>query len=292
MEENKNLHTRIQRAIDTHIPAPKDPYLLQKIVNKSKGEEPMKKKLSLSAVLLALSCFVALGVLASQLLFAKTFDLHRWAREEMAKKYGITEELLTVFRQTPVEEEGDTKTLRFEGYDIWAEELGVYTATETAGKRELTWSHDGESTEGGLDAKAFGKEQILLICTDYATSFKSFQEKSGKQSTVPSQEDIEKQSATYRANRETIQKIAKISEGEAWNLAKEALFQTYPYIKDTPDKLEAMDLTYQYYGDTPSLNIMYGYTAEEHFGNYVIILHAESGEVLDVFYDSGEAGNG
>lgn len=292
MEENKSLHRRIQRAMDKHIPVPHDPYLLQKIVNKTKGEELMKKKLSLSAVLLALICFVALGVLASQLLFAKTFDLHRWAREEMAKKYGITEELLTVFHQTPVVEEGDTKTLRFEGYDIWAEELGIYTATEKAGKRELTWNHDGESTEGGLDAKVFGKEQITLICTDYGNSYQYFQQKSGKKAAPPTEEEMEKSVAEHEANRAAIEKIAKISGEEAEKIAKEALFTLYPAIKENEDKMEMIGWGYVYYGEIPSISISFAFDIEPYNGQYVVDIHAETGEILDVFIDSGLAGNG
>ncbi len=288
----QNMKQHIQKAIDSTVRIAEDVRLSQRIIALQKGEEAMKRKLSWSAVLITALSLVAVIAIASTLIFSQGYDFSRKARDEMKSKYGIDESMLTVFHISPVKEENGQKIITFSGTNEWAEQLGVYTATQKDKEFSLSWSHDGKSTEGGLDAAYWGKEQIQLICNDYENTFRSFTKKHGVKNLPPTEEEIAKTMSRQKEDAEAIKAISKVTEEEAWALAQDAIIQAYPYIGENLSHLEKLDFLYQMYGDQPAIYVSYGYTEETHFGNYEVYIHAETKEILEVLYDSGMAGNG
>ena len=159
--------------------------LQMNILNKTReeGEIIVKKKISAGLVLAIAGVLAATVVLAAGLLFSPRYDASKLANEAMLNKYGITDKLMSVFQREAVQNTNGSLTITYapaEGVFRYGENyLGVYTVTVENGKAEAVWSHDGENTSGGLDAKAGGAEQVELLVTDYETVMKILFDRAG-----------------------------------------------------------------------------------------------------------------
>ena len=85
----------------------------------------------------------------------------RLADKALEEKYGITQ-LTQEYFDRITEEKGSGYIVRYTGSDIWGYVLGTYEITvENGAVTGITWNHDGEDITGGLNAEAWGNEQIL-----------------------------------------------------------------------------------------------------------------------------------
>ena len=134
-------------------------YTLDSLDREMERRTGMKKVLALA--LIAVMALAVCGVGAS-CMFAAQYDPIRLANKALAETYGITDEMQTYFSRKVITE-GEITSVIFSSMEDMEHVLGQYVVTIEDGDVTVRWSHDGQSTEGGLDARAWGTQQIEIL---------------------------------------------------------------------------------------------------------------------------------
>lgn len=121
----------------------------------------MKTKICFVIVLI-LSMILSATFAEEEITVSARVNAELYANQALEEKYGITPVMLDYFSRTVEKTDENVYTVRYTGCEIWAYVLGTYevivdrnTVTSTS------WSRDGESTSGGLDAEAWGSDQLM-----------------------------------------------------------------------------------------------------------------------------------
>ena len=127
------------------------------------GGNKVKRKLTYSIVLAIVLLLIAATALAAVagIIFAKRVSATEIADQALLKTYGITAQMQSLFIRETAEGEGGTTVVTYEGRGHLAYVLGKYTViVDGQTVKSICWSHDGEDTSGGLEASAWGKDQL------------------------------------------------------------------------------------------------------------------------------------
>ncbi len=140
-----------------------DPRRRARIRERIQMEEPtMKKKLSvglIAALILIVLTVTALAV--SGVIFSPRLDAAAAADRALEKEYGVTRDMQGYFNRTTETLPDGSVAVSYTGMEDMFYVLGTYTVTVKDGKAlTVTWSRDGDSTEGGFEADAWGAEQL------------------------------------------------------------------------------------------------------------------------------------
>ena len=121
----------------------------------------MKKKLSVTIVIAIVLMLLMATALAAGIIFAKRVPATEIADQALLRTYGITARMQSLFTRITAEGEGGTTVVTYEGREHLAYVLGKYTViVDGQTVKSISWSHDGEDTSGGLEASAWGKDQL------------------------------------------------------------------------------------------------------------------------------------
>ena len=276
-------------------------------------ERPVRSMRTERIVVLAV-CMVMLVTTAvagaTGLLFSNEYDAVRLAHRALAEEYGITEEMQTYFAQKVTEENGVT-TIVFSGIADMRHVLGEYTVTIRDGDATVFWSKDGESTEGELDAHAWGAQQIEILL-EMAKQENGISRGYHKAQEIRAQMEGEELtvSITKGGDAEIIklddaqidQVVVSVSEEKAINIAKQAFAAEYGL---TQQQLDLMLYEKDYAGYTYAVRdgkticeVWFWLHQDEDVvytdgdGLYWARINAENGIVEEMAYDSALAGNG
>ena len=289
----------------------------QKVLHAISKEEKPMRKISTTFVLIAAIVCLSVTALAAGLIFSPGYDAVHLANQALKDKYNLTDELQSIFYRTS-EEQADGSTVVtytiFEPRDFPAEQIGTYTVTVKGNHAEAVWSHDGDSTEGGLEAKAFTAEQLTLIANDYSGTLTKMMELGvwnpdavTQSGTHRSMEGVNPEEETTRYEQERLTNLAlaeskgTISIEEAANIARSALEAEYPLTKSQLEKLSyEPSMTFVSENSDTCVAIMYwlwqseieGGERTEMDGQYWVTIDLKDGVIMDVSYDSGLMGNG
>ena len=110
----------------------------------------VKKKVGIGFILVAALVLVSATALAiSVIRYSPRQDARTRAHAALMEKYGLTEEILTLFNETMTGNGSDWEI----NYDlpVYAEYAGTYRVVCSHGKVSATWSHDGETFDAGGD---------------------------------------------------------------------------------------------------------------------------------------------
>ena len=162
--KDMELQKRIENAVDTTLAA-LDPSARQcdlLIENMKEGKKSiMGKKVSAMLVLAIVLMLLTATALAAGIIFAKRVPATEIADQALLKTYGITAQMQAMFTRKTAEGEGGTTVVTYEGREHLAYVLGKYTViVDGQTVKSISWSHDGEDTSGGLEASAWGKDQL------------------------------------------------------------------------------------------------------------------------------------
>ena len=158
------LQKRIENAVDTAL-ASLDPSVRQcdLLIENIKGGKKsiMGKKASAMLVLAIVLMLLMATALATGIIFAKRVPATEVADQALLQTYGITARMQSMFIRETAEGEGGTTVVTYEGREHLAYVLGKYTViVDGQTVKNIFWSHDGEDTSGGLEASAWGKDQL------------------------------------------------------------------------------------------------------------------------------------
>lgn len=270
----------------------------------------MKKMMVFALV--AVLALASMTALAAGVLFANRVDAVQLADAALFEKYGITEAMLTYFTRSLQENDDGSAVVTYTGFADFAYVLGTYTATVEGGKAEVTWSRDGEGTEGGLASPAWGAEQleIALEINRETNSFgevyvlaKEHAQAAGIAAYEPPVMEDNLPPEGYQSwehyYRTQALPVMAIAPKDALAMAKDALVKRYGLTAAQAQALQWHD-TWTDFGmvdDVPVLNVWFSLTLEEGVwsegdGLYGASVNVETGVIEEMFYDSALAGNG
>ena len=135
----------------------------------------MKKLLVLIAALV-FCCAAAMAEPAAQVAYSQRCLAVQAAQKALRETYGITEDMNDYFiRVTEETEDGAFIVRWFPDPDTGSGLpflLGVYEArVNPKGALTVSWTHDGESTDGGFEARVWGAPQLMLIMDEVRTQY-------------------------------------------------------------------------------------------------------------------------
>ena len=160
------IHTGIDRHCATLT---SDPYRVQHVLNKAHeapgtGGIVVNKKLSIGVIFVIVMILTTITAMAAAILFAKRVPATAAADRAMLQTYGITAQMQSLFTRTSTEGDNGTIIVTYEGRESLAFVLGKYTVVvDGQTVSSISWNRDGEDTSGGLEASAWGKEQLEEI---------------------------------------------------------------------------------------------------------------------------------
>ena len=276
----------------------------------------MKRKVLISLMLAALMLLMALTAYAASLLFSAKADIARIADQALREQYGITDEMQVYFRRTVEQRDGGNAVVTYTGNWDLEYPLGTYTVTVSGKNAKAAWSHDGESTAGGLDAEAWGVDQINEMMRLYKEThdMKEYYDKAAAISLKHKEysavranhtEDGETEES-FNAKQAALREKSRLTEEELLSVAQRAIEATYGLNKEQMDKLahnpalswyheadgklyyDACLVLIQRPSDDPQ--VFPEYTKMD--GEYVVTIDTDSGVVEDIRYDAALAGNG
>ena len=130
-------------------------------------------------ILLAVSMLLTTAT-AGEVIISEREKASRLADKAMEEKYGITLLTQEYFNRNTADEGNGRFVVQYWGIEDWGFVLGNYKVVVDNGKvTEISWSHDGEDTSGGMNADAWGNEQILemLLLNQESGETSQFDEK-------------------------------------------------------------------------------------------------------------------
>ena len=163
MKDNR-LEQRIQHSLNAELSGLNTTsWQRNQFFENATGGTKVKRKLTYSIVLAIVLLLIAATALAAVagIIFAKRVSATEIADQALLKTYGITAQMQSQFIRETAEGEGGTTVVTYEGRGHLAYVLGKYTViVDGQTVKSICWSHDGEDTSGGLEASAWGKDQL------------------------------------------------------------------------------------------------------------------------------------
>ena len=163
MKDNR-LEQRIQHSLNAELSGLNTTsWQRNQFFENATGGNKVKRKLTYSIVLAIVLLLIAATALAAVagIIFAKRVSATEIADQALLKTYGITAQMQSLFIRETAEGEGGTTVVTYEGRGHLAYVLGKYTViVDGQTVKSICWSHDGEDTSGGLEASAWGKDQL------------------------------------------------------------------------------------------------------------------------------------
>ncbi len=281
----------------------------------------MKQMIKTSLALLLALILMLTAALAEEIVISDREKAIRAADKALEEKYGITQLTQEYFARTSADEGNGTFIIEYKGQFEWAYVLGAYKVTVVNGAvTDISWTHDGEDTSGGLDATAWGNEQILEMLKlnqEYgdmdliARKAQAINEKVGfsvtnddyivdyiaiddKESTkIPEQNGHTLQEYLDTA-REGIRILFELTDEQAG---------TIRFAVAEEDETESYDYVYLY--GTPCIRVAYiverseepellpsGVAYNDKEGNYWVYIDVVTGAVEEIIYSAAIGGNG
>ena len=256
-------------------------------------------------ILLAVSMLLTTAT-AGEVIISEREKASRLADKAMEEKYGITLLTQEYFNRNTADEGNGRFVVQYWGIEDWGFVLGNYKVVVDNGKvTEITWSHDGEDTSGGMNADAWGNEQILemLLMNQESGETSQFDEKIQEINQkygitdfselfeVPEDERIWDEIG-YKNVREQ----AALSAEEMTRIAMEGIRVSFeltdeqaanlvdantPIEEAREDGEEEEDTEYYMFHGAPC-----------YMGYYWVYINVVTGVVEEIFYIAGIGGNG
>lgn len=274
------------------------------------GQRIMKKKMMLALTMVMALALLTTGALAAvKLLFSPRYDALQLADQALMETYGITEEMQVALHHD-ITETDDAVIVTYEMVEALVmreNRFGVYTVTVRDGRAEAVWSMDGLDAAGGLDAPAWGAEQLRLYVQDGPRVF-AYMESHGMLQNAPMVTPAPSGVPDkWALNRQNALAMAQITTEEAAAIGREAIVVRYGLnerqaammVRFTDGDGDGWgdESTYEIVQGRPLVNLFFHLTQDpgqwsEKDGVYVVTVNLLDGAVEDVFYDTGLLGNG
>ncbi len=174
------------------------------------------------------------------------------ADQALLEKYGITEEMQPGLIHSVIEKDGRTVVTYevVESTVMRENRFGTYIVTVVDGQADAVWSMDGMDTTGGLDAPAWGAEQLLRHVREYATVMSYMETRGMLQNApmvTPAPAGIPDK---WEQNTQTALSMGKISLEDAVAIGRDAVIVRYGLTEQQAAMLVRFD------GSDPEATVM------------------------------------
>lgn len=204
---------QFQHALDATLSSLKgNPWLAERILKNSKGEEKVKKKLSVVLVLTIVLILAAMTALAAYVLTrSEDSDAVSRARHALSEAYGLTPATMGMFNASASREgDGWKVTLAADGY--WPL-LGDYAVVLTGDDARASWTHDNIEKslweDGGLSAPVWGQPQLEKALCDPEAATAAYLAMNLPPSSL-------REGGNLPPDAPTPEELAALGEGESW----------------------------------------------------------------------------
>lgn len=282
-----------------------------------KEEQPiMKRKMSTALAFALVLALLSVTAFAASLVFSPKVDIARMADNALKEQYGITDEMQVYFRREVAQTGDRSAVVTYTGNWDLNYVLGTYTVTVNGDEAQAVWSHDGESTEGGLDAEAWGVDQLNEMMRQYKEThdMTGYYDKAAAIARKYSANAITRENHTddaeteesFNAKQAALREKSKLGEDELLSIARQAVQAAWLLSAEQMDKLaynpglswyheidgtlyfDACFVLIQKPSDDPARYP--DYTKMD--GEYWVQINTQTGVVEDLTYDAALAGNG
>ena len=319
---HEKMREHVHKGIDRQCESlTSDPYRVQRVLNMAHetpktGGFVVNKKLSIGVIFVIVMILTTITAIAATILFAKRVPATAAADRAMLQTYGITAQMQSLFTRTSTEGDNGTIIVTYEGRESLAFVLGKYTVVvDGQTVSSISWSRDGEDTSGGLEASAWGKEQLEeILRIDPATgrpadliTFKPYIDRINQQYNFDYEEacedsanenyvvvlqgdDFQKAKESHLFTTQEFVQIAKKAVCERYHLtAQQASSMTIDTDENSAYVMLDGTLCYRcwiFVGEFSSENT-------EQDGTYTVYMNLETGVVEDIqFFSEQGGGNG
>ena len=199
----------------------------------------MMKTMIKTLLLVILAVSLVSVSLAEEVTVSEREKAIRLADQALEEKYGITLAGQDYFERFTEEWDDGCYMVQYRGMYDWQYVLGSYLAVVKDGAvTEIRWTHDGEDTSGGLDAMAWGSEQVLemLRLNQEAADTSEIDRAAAKINRkvgfnyawdYPTDEEKEAVAAKREEEAVEIREMAKLSVEEMDRIARQAIISLY-----------------------------------------------------------------
>ena len=284
----------------------------------------MKHLMKTWLLLILTAALLLTAALAEESVLSEREKAVRLADKAMEEKYGITQLTQEYLGRDTEEKTGGVFIVKYTGEPYLGYVLGEYRVVVENGKvTEISWTHDGEDTSGGLAAEAWGQEQLMEMLrlnqeSGDTTGFAGKAEAIGKQHGYVIDNDL-----TGDSDSRTTTRGMKTKEGwEVWaktnrdfeeisETAKQGVIEAYELSEEQAAMLEILseqedaEWDCYYFHSIPCYRLIIAlddgteddilpngliYTEKE--GVYYVYVNLETGLVEEIFTTAGIGGNG
>lgn len=248
----------------------------------------------------------------------------RLADRAMEEKYGITQLTQEYFGRNTEEKNGGVFIVKYTGEPYLGYVLGSYRVVVENGQvTEISWTHDGEDTSDGLNAEAWGQEQLMEMLklnqergdtTGFAGKAEAIGKRHGYVIDIDLTGDSDSQTTTRgMETREGWEVWAKTNRDfeEITETAKQGIIAAYELSEEqaaqlaVENEIEDVENDCYYFHQLPCYRAIISlddgeekdvlsngliYTEKE--GVYYVYVNLETGLVEEIFTTAGIGGNG
>ena len=244
------------------------------------------------------------------------------AEHAIQEKYQIVPDMYSFFVRDIAESDNGTITVTLRGQDIYYWVLGTYIGSSD-GKNTTSWSNEGKQTYGGFDAPAWDALQLHQM-VDLARKERDTGSFFHQAVTIAQRDDPEYtelrpedpmliyehgfEISVPHPDHETIEAKSNYSKDQLNDIAIAAITETYELKTDVAEKICEVDSEPDFRYEIKDGQLIYhawmglqqsdeDYSditvpKNEHDGQYLVIINAETGVVEDVVYDAFLLGAG
>lgn len=245
------------------------------------------------------------------------------AERAIQEKYQIVPDMYSFFVRDIAESDNGTITVTLRGQDIYYWVLGTYIGSSDGKITTASWSNEGKQTYGGFDAPAWDALQLHqmvdLARKERDTGSFFHQAVAIAQRDDPEYTELRPEDpmliyehgfeiSVPHPDHETIEAKSNYSKDQLNDIAIAAITETYELKTDVAEKICEVDSEPDFRYEIKDGQLIYhawmglqqsdeDYSditvpKNEHDGQYLVIINAETGVVEDVVYDAFLLGAG
>lgn len=277
----------------------------------------MRRIIKMVISLIAVISLIFSVAAAEDIVYSERCIKIKQAEKAIREKYWIVPDMYTFFVREVTETDDGRITVTLRGTDQFYWVLGTYTGSSDGKSTTASWSNEGKQTYGGFDAPAWDALQlhqmVELARKERDTGAFFHQAVAIAQRDDPDYTEQRPQDPMLiyehgfeltvpHPDHETIEAKSKFTKAELNDIAIAAITETYQLDADVATKICEIDSEPDFRYEIKEGQLIYhawmglqqsdeDYSditipKNEHDGQYLVLINAETGIVEDILYDA------
>lgn len=277
----------------------------------------MRRIIKMVISLIAVISLIFSVAAAEDIVYSERCIKIKQAEKAIREKYWIVPDMYTFFVREVTETDDGRITVTLRGTDQFYWVLGTYTGSSDGKSTTASWSNEGKQTYGGFDAPAWDALQlhqmVELARKERDTGAFFHQAVAIAQRDDPDYTEQRSQDPMLiyehgfeltvpHPDHETIEAKSKFTKAELNDIAIAAITETYQLDADVATKICEIDSEPDFRYEIKEGQLIYhawmglqqsdeDYSditipKNEHDGQYLVLINAETGIVEDILYDA------